>query len=277
VTQCAPPRPRASANETVDGSRAIVIWKNVSIVRGLAIVLVVANHGALRVRGFRVDWLHADWNSLDRTAATLAFTIPHAATAAFLIASGYFLGRFATTWRVARVIARSIALRWALWSACGFASLFALERGYTSNRVWESLGVFYGPFQAYWFLVVILITAVASPLLARWAAAGPLSMTLAVAGLETLRAASFYTGINSTMHVIPFEMSFALVGFMLAAHTKAVVEWWCRRQRLLAALTLALLVAALVETYAWWNVAGGPSLPLQRRSGPYCAQRQLAS
>jgi hypothetical protein len=239
--------------------RPIVVWKNVGLIRGLAMALVVANHAVLRVRGFRLDDAPGGWGGLEAAFVVLAVTVPPAANAGFMIASGYFLGRFGTAWRTALVAARGLAVRWASWSVLGFAFLLLTLRTYTVEQAWSSLTTTFGPFQAYWFLFVLIPVMLLAPALARWAQQRPRGVAATVLALEAVRAAGFYTGVNRVMHVVPLEMSWFLVGFLLAGHTDAALAWVARRGRVLAGVTGLLLLVALAETALWWRLDGGPS------------------
>jgi surface polysaccharide O-acyltransferase-like enzyme len=238
----------------------VTVWKNIGVLRGIAILLVVLNHAVLYVRAVRLEAPLGEvpWGPLEAAVLLVGVTVPVASVAAFMIASGYFLGRFSTTWPAALSSARALGLRWAIWSAAGFAFLLVTSSSFTLDQVLPRLLTGYGPFPAYWYLAVMMLVLLVSPFLSDLASRRPWTLLAVVIGLEAARAIGYYGRLNDTDHVLPLETSYFLLGVLLSRHTDAVVGAIARHRRAIAVGALLLLASAIVETACWWSVTGGP-------------------
>lgn len=192
------------ARESRSPARApVVVWKNIGVMRGLAICLVVVHHTTHWVYGTRRLVLAtqpmAPWEGLLEVCGR---ALPPVSVPVFLFASGYFAGRFASNWEAARKGAYRVATRYVAWSAAGFA-FFLLTRQPLNTRQIPVRFLFGGPFMAYWFFPVIIQLLLLAPLLVRWCASHPRWMIAIAALLQAFCIGGYYTMVFRGLPRVP--------------------------------------------------------------------------
>jgi surface polysaccharide O-acyltransferase-like enzyme len=224
-------------------------------VRGLAILLVVFNHSSLCVSTVRLSpALPPKPLSLFELFGLLFSTsVPLASVTAFMIASGFFMARFNGSWVTAKPALRTLGTRFLIWTLAGYLVTGLLHHRLHPMDMLRDFAITLGPFPAYWFLTVMLCVLAICPWLTRWAVARPKTMLGGILALETVRAAAFYTE-HPIPSRIPIEMSFFMLGILLAKHTEPVVRTLGRYRRWIGLVALLLMVAGLAESAYWWNL-----------------------
>lgn len=241
----------------------VVFAKNMSLLRGAAILCVLFNHATLCVLHDRssTDWgAERAYGLFERMALTVGVTLPIAAIAGFMIVSGYFMGRFSSTWPATKAVVKTIGLRYACWSLFGFIALAVITQDVTPTSIAERLLVYFGPFPAYWYFSSLLLFSLLCPILTRWAARSPFSLLAFFLGLETLRAILFYgRGSLLPTYLLPLQGTYFILGVLLSQHATAVIDRLKPYRRHILAAATILLIASFVETSLWWRDSAVPS------------------
>lgn len=245
----------------MQGKPSISIVKNISVLRGLAIALVVYAHSQRSIIGVirnQSSNASAPYSWLDYVTVMLSATVGSLPVPSFMVASGFFMARFTNNWASASASARTLATRYAIWSFAGFVFLVAQH---PSN--WKDIGVStllgFGPFPAYWFLAVVLFALLLAPWLSRWAKGNRGSFLMAAIGLEIARGVVYNLQWNS-FRWLPLELPFFMLGIVLSQNTEAIVKKLSPHRRWLGVVSLLGFVVVVLESTYWWHVDGGPSL-----------------
>lgn len=239
---------------------ATSVWKKMGALRGIAILLVVLVHAVVNVRTVRVSppWNAVPWGGFEASLLVLGTTVPVLSITAFMVASGLFMARFTATWPAAAHSARFIATRWIFWSLAGYAFRLTFERSYTLREAAASFPIDYGPFTAYWFLPTMILAALLSPALARWAERSPWTMlgtalAVSIAGL-VYSAADVDLGVR----LLPLDLPGFLLGVLLSKHTGPVLAFFARHRWAIGAAALAFLAAGISQSAYLWISTGHP-------------------
>jgi surface polysaccharide O-acyltransferase-like enzyme len=231
--------------------------RNVPVIRGAAIALVILNHSvsfSLGIAGI-LTARPPGWPAWRSAFELLVLGLSQQCIPAFFFASGFFMYRFSRTWPAARASARSIATRYLLWSIPGYVVIAIATRSFDARAVAISLldrGPYYG---TYWFLVVLFQLSLAAPLLARWVDRSPRTALLSCLALQLTVSAVFYVrafgGWVTEPHFVLWRVPFLLAGMLVSARSEDVVRWLVERRRKVAAVALLCQVLPLAESVAW--------------------------
>jgi surface polysaccharide O-acyltransferase-like enzyme len=170
-----------------------------------------------------------------------------------MIASGFFMARFNGTWATAKPAFKTLGTRFLIWTIVGYLVTGVLHHRLHPMDMLRDFTVTLGPFPAYWFLTVMLCVLAICPWLTRWAVASPKTMLGGILALEVLRATTFYFERPLPTR-IPIELSFFMLGILLAKHTERVVRTLGQHRKVIGWLTLMLMLAGLAESEYWWNL-----------------------
>lgn len=242
----------------------VIVWKNVGVLRGLAICMVVLNHS---VRNLSSLYLHGagSYDPLRDPINTLwivglrvltPFCVP-----AFVFASAFLSHRFVRTTKQAKQSAWSVARYYLIWSLPMFA-IIAIYRGSFDPRAFVFDFVNGGPPTAYWFLVLMVQLLLVFILLrslvqrfARWLFAG-------MVALQIMVWVAHYAG---WIAYVPIEWMFLvrpilvlpvfILGMLASEYSARVVAFFEPRRRLL--VYGAVFTGLLSFAESWWLASRG--------------------
>jgi surface polysaccharide O-acyltransferase-like enzyme len=240
---------------------AAIVWKNIAPLRGGAIALVVLNHATMAVTGIlRGHPLASKPRDVDLVVETILRNITPLCLPMFLFATGYFAGRFQTTWRSAWASIRAIAWRYLLWAIPASVAMALWEGTSDLTRIASSV-LSGGPFPAYWFLVLLIQLSSIAPLLALLVtkmptvAWGIALLVQCIASATCYRPASeipWLTDSHSPLHNLPFFL-FGMLASLRGEHVIASLE---RARGLLLLGAIACLGLTCAEGVVLGNVLG---------------------
>lgn len=245
----------------------VPLWRSIPILRGLAICLVVANH-AIQASSSIFVTAHPSVAPTAMPGAFATILLLRALTpvclVAFFFTSGFMAFRFFTDARSSRVAAAQLLRKYLMWSAAMLA-LQALRR---QQLDWRDVGralLLGGAQSAYWFLVVIVILMITTPLWLRLVEASSQSGIVAAAGLQLASCAYFYVVLRhevprSAWEIAVFRPLQFLPGFLagmwVSLHADRVATWLRERRRILIGLAGIGAAATISEAWVLWATAG---------------------
>lgn len=257
--------PTASAVPSPVGPPSLV--RNVPVIRGAAIALVILHHSvefSLGIAGI-LALRPADWPLWQSMAELAVRALAPQCIAAFFFASGFFMYRFSKTWSAAWASARTIAFRYLLWSIPGYAVIAVVRGKLDLTAAALSLldeGPYYG---TYWFLVVLLQLSVAAPLLVRFVNWSLRGATVSCIAIQLAASAFFYSralqGEVSESRFVLWRAPFLLAGMLVSARSDEVVRYLAARRRMVAGLAILAQLLPIAESVLWgrWRGDGSPS------------------
>jgi len=234
------------------GAAPAIAWKNIGVLRGIAMFLVVFQHSTHWVFSIRRITLETQpMSALEGLLEVTGRALSPVAMPAFLFVTGYFVARFSASRPAAWTAARRMAVRYAFWTIPGFA-FFALR----DHRfdVQEALYAFVtgGPFISYWFFPLIVVLLLAAPALVRACDRWPRAMLGLGLAIQATLVIAFYvemhTGWSSRFlfnHAPYMRLPFFLYGVLFSRRADAILGALSRHRRALA-VTVAVLAAATV-------------------------------
>ncbi len=249
----------------------VVVWKNIGVLRGVAICLVVVHHATHWVYSTRRLVLASHpMSAWEGVVEVCGRGLPPVSVPAFLFASGYFVARFSSGWQAARSGALRVATRYLMWWAIGFA-FFALARRELDLHDVLPHFLFGGPFIAYWFFPLIIQLLLVAPLLVAGCRRWPLAMAAAGAVIQALCIGFYYAtvfrGLPHTFlwsqwnHVAVAKLPFFIYGILFSQHADRALAWLEPRRGILgwAAASMALVTCAEAVLLGRLAGDGGPA------------------
>lgn len=245
------------------GPQRAVAWKNIGVLRGWAICLVVlhhATHWTFSVRRGSLDT--RPLSALEGLLEVAGRGLPPVSVPAFLFATGYFVARFSSSWPAAWSGAKKMAFRYLIWAIPGFAFM-ALRVHHFDLREAVIAFLLGGPFIAYWFLPLMIELLLLAPFLVRQCERRAGAMLGVAIALQLLLVASYYveilTGWTSpflSSHVVYMRLPFFLYGVLFSRRADEILAWLEPRRPLLGWAAVLLAVAACGEAVTLGFVAG---------------------
>lgn len=243
------------------------IVRNVPVIRGAAMALVILNHSVLYSLGVVgvLDSRPPDWPGWRWAIELVVFSLTEQSIPAFFFASGFFMYRFTRSWPAAKASAKAIARSYLLWAVPGYVLLAVLHR-HVDLRATVLSFLTQGPyFGTYWFLLCLFQMSLLAPLLVRWVGRSPGTVLAATVGLQLAASAILYVGtLRGTydvaqVRIVVFRMPFVLLGMLVSAHSDQVVRFLVARRRQVAFLAAAAQLLPVLEGVAWGHVRGDGS------------------
>jgi hypothetical protein len=250
----------------------VTVWKNMGVVRGIAILCVALNHATLQVARSRAASSNGaePYGLIERWAFILGVTLPVASVAGFMIVSGYMMSRFSSTGTASRAAVRSIGVKYLFWSVWGFLVIAVITRNFSFGFVLERLRGCYGPFPTYWFFAPLILFSLLCPVLTLLSKQRPFTLLGIFFSIQTLHAILFYgydsAGLN---YLVPLQGSYFMLGCLLAQHSNVVVAKLVPFRTAILTAALLFLAISWFETSYWWKVTGsvfGPAISADRLS-----------
>lgn len=243
----------------------VIVWRNIAVLRGIAILLVVLNHAVagadilIRSASGRPSYRLVD-SFVELVARNASpFCLP-----AFLFASGYFMFRFQSSWESALSTARVVALRYSIWAVVGYVGICLWNHHVDFRSI--ALGfVTRGPFSAYWFLILIIKITLLAPWCASLVRLRPrLALFIAVL-LQVAASTMFYLelfGVSGPLSSTSAlrNLSFPILGMWYSAHADVFSVWLVRQRARLVPLVWLLFILTCGEAVALGRLVGGGSL-----------------
>ncbi len=260
--------PRPARVPPSSGAAPAIAWKNIGVLRGIAMCLVVLQHATHWVFSVRRISLEAQpMSALEGLVEVIGRGLSPVAMPAFLFVTGYFVARFSASRPAAWTAARRMAVRYAFWTLPGFA-FFALRD--QRFDVHEALYAFVtgGPFISYWFFPLIVALLLAAPALVRACDRWPRAMLGLGVAIQATLVIAFYvemhTGWSSRLlfnHAPYMRLPFFLYGVLFSRRADAILGALGRHRRALAATVAALAVATVAEAVVVGSTArdGSPA------------------
>jgi surface polysaccharide O-acyltransferase-like enzyme len=262
------PRPAARAPAGPGAAAPAVAWKNIGVLRGVAMFLVVFQHSTHWVFSIRRITLETQpMSALEGLVEVIGRGLSPVAMPAFLFVTGYFVARFSASRPAAWTAARRMAVRYTFWTIPGFA-FFALR----DHRfdVQEALYAFVtgGPFISYWFFPLIVALLLAAPALVRACERWPRAMLGLGVAIQAALVIAFYvemhTGWSSRFlfnHAPYMRLPFFLYGVLFSRRADPILAALGRHRRVLGATVAALAAATVAEAIVIGSTArdGSPA------------------
>lgn len=243
------------------------VWRSIPFIRGVAIAAVIVSHSierSLGVIGLR-DGTPVKQPVWEIIVELFVRAPAAAAVPAFFFVSGFMVFRFSKTRKAAWAAARSIAVRYCLWSIPGYVVLAIVHKQLDMRAVVVDF-VTDGPYGGtYWFLVVLFQLCVVAPLLVRWVEKGFTSATLSCLGLQLLVSAHFYLVIVQSGEVVPSRnalsrLPFYLGGMIVSSRSDEITAFLAARRRWLEPIAIGSQLLVMAECVLWgfWRGDGSP-------------------
>lgn len=243
------------------------LWKSISSLRGLAMCLVVANHAIRASSGAFI----AAYPSVQPGVSPAAFlmilllrSLTPACLVAFFFASGFTAFRFFTDAKSSRVAAAQITRKYLMWSALMLA--FQLLQGREIGLRDAAKALMLGTTQpAYWFLVVIGVLVVSTPIWVRLVRTRARWSFASATALQVASCAFFYLAVRGGDPLSPWELFIVrpvqflpsfLAGMWVSRNADRVAVLLHRYRRLLISLSGVAAVTTVAEAYVLWETAG---------------------
>jgi hypothetical protein len=242
----------------------IVVWKNIGWLRGLAICLVAFNHGT-KYSIFLAKSAHYHWSwpelvimLLGRCAAPVCIPI-------FLVASGYFLGRFSATWKAALGGVKTFAIRYACWSLVIYACKSVLTDEVNWSRFLFGFFIAGQAYPTYWFCVVMIHFYLLTPWLTRLVTNHAKAALAVAATLLTAALTYSYLGLANyrflpSMYLTPFVAPYFILGLFFAKRCDQIVAKFRPYRTLFGVLTLVFAVVNVSELVFLGHLIGDGSM-----------------
>ena len=259
----APARARA-----VPAAPPAVAWKNIGVLRGIAIFLVVfqhATHWVFSIRRITLDT--QPMSALEGLLEVAGRSLNPVAVPAFLFVTGYFVARFSASRPAAWAAARRTAVRYALWTIPGFAFFALRDHGVDVQQALHAF-VTGGPFMSYWFFPLFVALLLAAPAVVRACDRWPGAMLALGISIQATLVIAFYvelhTGWSSRFlfnHAPYMRLPFFVYGVLFSRRADAILGALSRHRRALGAAVAILAMATVAEAIALGSTArdGSPA------------------
>ncbi len=242
----------------------VVVWKNVGVLRGLAICMVVLNHAVRNLSSLYLsaaqefdpqrDPFNAFW--ILGLRVLTPFCVP-----AFVFSSAFLSHRFVRTKKQARQSAWAVARYYLIWSLPLFA-IIALYRGEFHAKQALVLFVNGGPPTAYWFLVLMVQLLVVFMLLRTLVERYARLLFGLMIALQISVWVAHYAGL---LGHVPVELAFVvrpillmpvfIAGMLASQYSKRIVSFFEPRRRLL--VIGAAIMGCVSFAESWWLATEG--------------------
>ncbi len=236
-----------------------VLWKNVALLRGVAILAVVVNHSTVasftlaRESGTEITPSGtpvAFWTMMVLRTLTL-FCVP-----AFFFAAGFMIARFPPTPRVAVKSAARILAKYVCWGALGMTAVGVATGEFDLAEAGTRLLTGH-PLPTYWFLMVIAEFYLLAPLLLRLASRAPRLAVLIAIAAEVTDWVLFYGGASQAVwaplakvaYPLALHLPFFLAGLIVSKHAEVLSPCLSRRRRHCTVFLGVGCILAVAETY----------------------------
>jgi hypothetical protein len=247
-----------------------VIWKNVGVLRGIAITMVVVNHTVRNLSSLyvyhngnvdpRQDFFNTAWIVTLRVLTP--FCVP-----AFIFSTAFFSHRFLRSTKQARKSALTLTRHYLVWSIPLFIAL-ALFRGSFDAKATFIQFINGGPPTAYWFIIVILQLLLVFPILSSLATDHSRGLFAAMIGLQLIVWTGHYTGLIAR---VPTEYAFIIrpvlfmpifiAGLLVGKYSKQVLGFFEPRRKWLVLGLVVSFIWSFAETWVLasaenWSLVG---------------------
>lgn len=236
-----------------------VVWKNLSLLRGIAMCLVVLNHATKSAYGLRPVEFVGPFSvefPLSSLLFVLLLNISPLCLPAFLVASGLFAFRWLRSWRSCLTNVKQLLRRYLLWAIPIYLLLIAVT-AMTFDPWKMGAGLLKGgPLASYWFFALLIKLYLISPLLIRGIDRWPRAVGAAALALQItvcLRYYLYLSGNSILFPIIPehgvlLHLPFYMLGMYMSRNLTAVVDFITRHRGKIALSTLLALLAACAES-----------------------------
>jgi surface polysaccharide O-acyltransferase-like enzyme len=239
-----------------------VAWKNISVLRGAAMFLVVLNHATagsgILIQSASNQPVHHRLG--DVIVELLLRNLTPVCLPSFLFASGYFMFRFQRTWKSAFAAARTIAMRYFIWAIAGYAVLGVIRHELNPRQILVGL-LTEGPFSAYWFLLLLVQFALLAPCLGALVRRAPRTTLAVLAFFQLLvsylcyRDASDLPGLFGSRSVLQ-NCPFFLLGMLFSAYADDLMRTLQTRRKYWAIAACGLFGMTCAESVVLGHLFG---------------------
>ena len=241
----------------------VTAWKNISVMRGIGIAMVVLNHASMGAFGvLRASPLQQPVSSLAVLVELLVKGLTPACLPIFLFASGYVTGRFSSTWKAASSNAWRVVQGYLLWSIPSFAILVALGDRVVDRDLVSSF-VVGGPWPSYWFLILLVQLSLLAPFIARGVTAWPRAAMAVVVLLQFGVAAAGYAAATGESvvpdHAVVMHLHFFAGGMIFSSRASTLVPFIIAHRAAIAVVAGVLAGASCAESVWLGHVVGDGS------------------
>jgi len=252
---------------------AITVWKNISVLRGFAMLLVVLAHSAHLSTGIyygRLKNFSPSQFPFEFLFTTVIQSLVPICLPLFIFASGFTVYQMFKNFKAIRSMAFQILRKYLIW-AIPLYFLISLKQG-TFDIQYILCGLIKGgPMAAYWFLVLIIVIYLTSPIWINLVKGHPrvaIILSILVQCLQWLR---FYydpqwvlPGVVENIIVRPLLFTPPFVaGMFLASRVKEFLTFLKEKRTLLKFLTACSAFLCIVESILWGYVSDWDNRSLQ--------------
>jgi surface polysaccharide O-acyltransferase-like enzyme len=241
----------------------VTAWKNIGVMRGIGIAMVVLNHASMGAFGvLRASPVQQPVSSLAVLVELLVKGLTPACLPVFLFASGYFTGRFSSTWKAASSNAWRIVQGYCLWSIPSFAILVALGDRVVDRDVVRSF-VVGGPWPSYWFLILLVQLSLVAPVIARGITAWPRAAVAVVIVVQCGATAAGYAAAAGAPvvpnHAVVMHLHFFAGGMIFSSRASSLVPFIIAHRAAIAVIVCVLAGVSCAESVWLGHVLGDGS------------------
>lgn len=243
------------------------LWKNISILRGIAMCLVVVNHAIQSTAGILFGARTVFTPYSDLYAFITVFLIRGVTPVciiAFIFASGFTVYRFLDTRKKAFIAAGQLLRKYLIWSL----GLYGLMAIFQRRIDWEPTirGIVCGgPMPAYWFLVVLIVLYATARVWVRLVKERPKAAMWLAAGIQIASCAYLYLLPDAITFRFSAWLSFftrplaflpVFIAGMFVSREAARISFWLTKYR--KPLIFATVCSAIIN-YAEAFILGARS------------------
>lgn len=243
---------------------AATAWKNIIVLRGLAMGFVVLIHST-RIAGYNI-YCTLDTFSPLQYPIEFAFVMSICSIApfclpAFVFASGFSIYRMYMGWKVAWSMAFQTLKKYLVWSGGLFLLISLIESNFDLVKILKGILVG-GPMSGYWFLVLIIVLYLVSPALIFLVKSHPKIAIGAMIVLQLIDFILFYFNKQSVFNeilksLVILPLMFLppfIAGIFFSKNTAKWMLFLSDKRALLKVLAVILAVMSVVETMFWGHL-----------------------
>ena len=234
---------------------AVVVWKNIGVLRGLAMCFVVLIHS---VRYVQSNFI-APSGTFSPATHPAEFTVIISICAiaplcllAFVFASGFTMYQMYLSWRATWRTAFTTLKKYLIWSIFLFLLLSIKDAKFDLEAIIK--GIFFGgPMSGYWFIVFIIIMYLISPLWIFLVRLYPISSTIIAITLQVFSFWLYYSNYVfpealTRLVILPLIFSPTFIaGLFLCKYSKECIPYLQRNKKSFKKMSCIFSILCIAE------------------------------
>jgi len=235
----------------------VPFWKIISVMRGLAIMLVVLNHASVSMMVYynNINDSKAVIENIPYMCVTLFLrNLTPICVPCFLTAAGFFAAKFIINFHSAKVASIKIGMRYVAWSFAVLSFLALKNKNFSVNDLICDL-LFGRALPGYWFLVLLMQLYLLTPVLLKLAETIYLGF-ITVSIIQVFVSLLYYLDLDGKvfkfMENSPLfcnHLTFYYLGLFLSKNSEKCSLIIYKKRNLFLVWALFMLIFSIVESY----------------------------